>query len=415
MNKNQLSEIFKAEYSNLIAVLCNYYELKDIQLAEDIVSDAFVKAMKTWAHKGIPDNPKAWLRKVAQNILFDDYRRKANFNENIASKYEEKEEKYSEINITEELIEDSQLKMIFVVCDPQLSQEAQISLALRILCGFNIEEIAKAMLTNKATVNKRLYRAKNIIKTKAKFDIELSKNEYKKRIDTVLRVIYLIFNEGYYSSVNEKNIRHEMCWEAMRLAIFLNNKELFVQPKIDALIALMCFHSSRFEARLEGLNGDLLLNDQDRSKWNFRLIKKGERYLRKAAVGNQVSKYHLEAVIAYWHTTNAENKWENILSLYNRLLTIDYSPIIAMNRMYAIAMAKSVSEALIEAKKINLSENLHYNCLLAELNRLDENNSEEIKYLSTALDLCSKKSEQELIKNKLDLASANLKKRVDKR
>lgn len=408
MNTDKLSEIFKAEYSNLVAVLCNFYGVNDIQLAEDIVSEAFMKAMKTWAHKGTPENPKAWLRKVAQNILLDHYRRKTKFNESIAPKYKEQFEQSSEIKITEELIEDSQLNMIFIVCDPRLNKEAQICLALRILCGFNIEEIAKALLSNKGTINKRLHRAKNVIKNKTEFKNQLSEEEYKARIATVLRIIYLIFNEGYYSSVNEKNIRHDMCWEAMRLALLLSKNNQFNQSSIEALIALMCFHSSRFEARIEGLNGDLLLNEQDQSKWNFQLIEKGKEYLKKSMREGNASKYHLEAVIAYWHTTESENKWEHILSLYNQLLSIDYSPIIAMNRTFAVAMAKSVDEALIEAQKLVLPDNLHYYCLLAELYRLKQNSREEVKYLNRALDLSSKKSEQVLIKSKLAIASSKL-------
>lgn len=404
MDTSKLSLIFKAEYSNLVAVLCNFYGLTDIQLAEDVVSEAFVKAMKSWSHKGIPKNPKAWLRKVSQNILNDHYRRKQNFSENIAPNYKEQIAHVSTLEITEEIIEDSQLNMIFVVCDSKFNHDVQICLALRILCGFNIDEIAKALLSNKDNINKKLYRAKKVIKTQNEFKTQLTKKQYKERIDNVLRVIYLIFNEGYYSSVNEKNIRHEMCWEAMRLALFLTKKDIFEKSKITALLALMCFHASRFEARLAGLNGDLLLDEQDKTKWNYALIKKGEEYLKKSSNGNQVSKYHVEATIAYWHTTEHENKWRNILQLYNKLLIIEYSPIIAMNRTYALAMANSVEEALVEAKKLELNNNHHYYSLMAELHQLNNNIDEEIKNLNKALKLTTKKFEQELIKRKLNIA-----------
>lgn len=404
MDTSKLSLIFKAEYSNLVAVLCNFYGLTDIQLAEDVVSEAFVKAMKSWSHKGVPENPKAWLRKVSQNILNDHYRRKQNFSENIAPNYKKQIARFSTFEITEEIIEDSQLNMIFVICDPKLNHSAQISLALRILCGFNIDEIAKALLSSKDNINKKLYRAKKTIKSQNEFKTQLTKEQYQERIETVLRVIYLIFNEGYYSCVNEKNIRHEMCWEAMRLTLFLTKQDIFKKSKITALLALMCFHASRFEARLAGLNGDLLLNEQDKTKWNYELIKKGEEYLKKSADGNQVSKYHIEAAIAYWHTTEHQNKWANILQLYNRLLIIEYSPIIAMNRTYALAMANSVEEALVEAKKLKLNNNHYYYSLMAELHQLNNNIDEEIKNLNKALKLATKKFEQELIKQKLNIA-----------
>ena len=149
MNNEQLSEIFKVEYSNLVAVLCHYYGLKDIQLAEDLVSETFIAAMKTWSHNGIPDSPKAWLRKVAQNKLTDHFRRKKTYQEKVIPNVEFQLEDSSSINITDEIIDDSQLRMIFVVCDPDLKKESQLCVALRLLCGFNIEEIAKALYTNK--------------------------------------------------------------------------------------------------------------------------------------------------------------------------------------------------------------------------------------------------------------------------
>lgn len=168
MDNKQLSEIFKAEYSNLVAVLCHYYGLNDIQLAEDIVSETFVSAMKTWSHNGIPKAPKAWLRKVAQNKLTDHYRRNKTYQENVIPQIdlqtEAQYDRNDSINITDEIIEDSQLRMIFVVCDPELNKAAQLGIALRILCGFNIEEIAKALFSNKEAINKKLYRAKKSFK-----------------------------------------------------------------------------------------------------------------------------------------------------------------------------------------------------------------------------------------------------------
>jgi len=402
MDNKQLSQIFKTEYSNLVAVLCHYYGVKDLQLAQDLVSDTFMKAMKTWAHKGIPDNPKAWLRKVAQNQLTDHYRKRKTYNDKVAPQLSSSDSTFRPSDITEDMIDDSQLRMIFVVCDPQLSHDAQISLALRILCGFNIDEIAKALLTNKENINKKLYRAKKSIKEKNQFEVSLSNEEYVNRLDNVLRVIYLLFNEGYYSSVKEDNIREDICWEAMRLSVFLTTRSDLPKDKIYALLALMCFHSSRLEARRSGAKGDLLYDEQDRGKWNSGLIKKGESYLNKSVGGNTISKYHLEASIAYWHTVDVDEKWENILQLYNRLLTIEYSPFIAMNRTYALAMANSVDDAIAEALKFDLKDNHHYFCLLGELYRMKGNFKEEVKFLEHALTFSKKHNEQEMIKAKIE-------------
>ena len=391
MDNKLLSDIFKSEYSNLIAVLSSYYGLKDLELAEDIVSDTFLKAMKTWSHKGIPEYPKAWLRKVAQNLMLEHFRREKTFVEKITPELEARTQQIGEIEITDKIIEDSQLHMMFVLCDNKLNKESQICIALRILCGFSIEEIAMALLSNKETINKKLYRAKKTIKERNRFETNLTPNQYVTRLDNVLRVIYLLFNEGYYSSVNEDNIRHEICWEAMRLSIFLSEHKIFPKQKTHALIALMCFHASRLDARISGEEGDLLYHEQDKSKWNSALIQKGTKYLKLSADGDIVSKYHLEAAIAYWHTRESDEKWNNVLQLYNKLLTIEYSPIIAMNRTYALARANSIVEAIREAHKLELKNNHHYFCLLAELYRMNGNIKKEIEYLKVAIGLANKK------------------------
>ncbi len=405
MDDEQLSEIFKSEYSNLIAVLSNYYGLTDLQLAEDIVSDTFLKAMKSWSHKGIPKFPKAWLRKVAQNLLNEHYRRKKIYDEKITPEIRAKNHQINFIEITDKIIEDSQLQMIFVLCDPDLNRESQLCLALRILCGFSIEEIARALLSNKETVNKKIYRAKKIIKERDQIEMNLTSDQYISRLDNVLRVIYLLFNEGYYSSVDEENIRYEICWEAMRLSLFLSEQKKFPKQKIYALIALMCFHASRIDARTSGENGDLLYQEQDKRKWNSALIQKGMKYLKLSAAGDIVSKYHLEAAIAYWHTRDNDGKWNNILQLYNKLLTIEYSPIIAMNRTYALAQTNSIVEAIQEALKLELKNNPHYFCLLAELYRMNNNIEKEIEYLNVAIEFANKKNEKELIKHRLEKAN----------
>jgi len=404
MDNEQLSQIFKSEYSNLIAVLSNYYGLTDLQLAEDIVSDTFVKAMKSWSHKGIPKFPKAWLRKVAQNLLNEHYRREKIYDEKVAPEIRAKTHQIDSIEITDKIIEDSQLQMMFVLCDPALNRESQLCLALRILCGFSIEEIARALLSNKETINKKIYRAKKRIEERDRIEMNLTSDQYILRLDNVLRVIYLLFNEGYYSSVDEENIRHEICWEAMRLGLFLSEQKKFPKQKIYALIALMCFHASRIDARTSGENGDLLYQEQDKRKWNKDLIQKGSKYLNLSAAGTIVSKYHLEAAIAYWHTQETKEKWDNILQLYDKLLAIEYSPIIAMNRTYALAQASSVDEAIQEAHALDLKDNCHYFCLLAELYRMHHNTNKEIEYLSKAILFANKKNEKELIKGRLERA-----------
>jgi len=249
-HENDIAQIFKSEYSNLVAVLCHYYKVGDIQLAEDLVSETFLKAMKTWSHNGIPDLPKAWLRKTAKNLLIDQSRRQKKYQKDILPQIKDDKNESEEPTMSDRIIEDSQLKMIFVVCDPKLNKEAQLCLALRILSGFSIDEIAKALFSNKESINKKLFRAKKTLRLENGLTSNLSEEEYAIRLDNVLRVIYLIFSEGYYSSINEKSIRQEICWEAMYLCKFLEGNSPFANSKIHALLALMCFHASRIDARI---------------------------------------------------------------------------------------------------------------------------------------------------------------------
>ncbi len=405
MEELRLAEIFKTEYSKLIAVLCQFYGVKEIQIAEDIVSETFLTAMKTWAHNGVPNKPGAWLRTVAKNKLWDLHKRNKVYISNILPKIESEKASDPWKEISAEVIEDSQLKMMFVVCSPKVNDKAKICLALRILCGFNINEIARALLSNTETVNTILYRAKKKIKEEGSLQLSLNEADYEERVMSVLRIIYLLFNEGYYSSINEQNLQVEICWEAMRLAMQLSQKRFKQQSSIDALISLMCFHASRFEARNAGENNDLTFYQQDKSQWDKALIAKGVKYLHQASKGKVITKYHIEASIAYWHTTEDSDKWENILQLYNRLLTIEYSAIIAMNRTYALAKANSVDQAIAEANELDLKTNNLYHCLIAELYKMKGDTETEVFYLRKALEISKKKHEINQIRAKLESAS----------
>lgn len=224
--------------------------------------------------------------------------------------------------------------MLFAVCHPSIPAEAQIGLALRILCGFGIDEIADAFLTSKDVINKRLYRAKEKLRQE-NVQIKLpSPAEINDRLQTVLTTLYLLFSEGYYSESNDATLREDLCFEAMRLTFLLIENEQTNQPEVNALLSLMCFHASRFKARKDENGTMILYNDQDETLWDKELINKGMYYLHKASNGTGISKYHLEAGIAYWHTMkeDTKEKWENILQLYNRLLQIEYSPVAALNR-----------------------------------------------------------------------------------
>lgn len=372
MNEKELiPQLFKTEYRKIISVLCKLFGIVHIEIAEDITNDTFLLASETWGLKGIPENPTAWLYTVAKNKTKDYFKRHKTFSEKIVPDFtlNQKQSEEFEVDLSPKNIIDSQLQMIFAICNPIIPAEAQIGLALRILCGFGIDEIAQAFLTNKENINKRLFRAKEKLRAEnIKIELPVEK-EVSSRLETVLTTLYLLFNEGYHSSTQKTHLRKELCLEAMRLTYFLIENETTNKPNVNALMALMCFHASRFEARTNHVGEPILYDQQDKNLWNDELIAKGNFYLIQSAKGNELSKYHLEANIAYWHSSKMENpkKWENILQAYNHLLLIEYSPITALNRTYALAQAKGIQTAIIEAEKLKLKDNHFYYSLLGNL------------------------------------------------
>jgi RNA polymerase sigma-70 factor (ECF subfamily) len=406
MNDSELiPHLFRTEFSKLVSVICKTFGLKNIQLAEDLVSDTFLKASETWGLKGIPPNPAAWLYMVAKNLAKDYFKRDLVFQEKISPEIRTVTpiEETELIDFSESNIKDSQLRMIFAVCHPVNPIESQVALSLRVLCGFGVNEIASALLSSKENINKKLYRAKEKLRSLTiEFDT-VSKSEIDERLDRVVLVLYLLFNEGYYSQHKDVGVRKDLCLEAMRLCFFLTENKQTNTNNVNALLSLFCFHSSRFESRIDKDGSYIILNDQDRNSWDIDLIKKGEAYLAKSTNQNGFSKYHLEAMIAYWHTRldgSEDEKWENILTLYNRLLQLEYSPVAALNRTYALFKVKGVEEALNEALKINLKKSHLYHCLLAEFYK-ESDVAKQIEHLTLAKELATSIGDIRLIEKRL--------------
>ncbi len=393
----------------MVAVISKRFGLQHIAIAEDLVSETFLLAAETWGMKGVPPNPTAWLYAVAKQKTLYHCRRNKIFNEKIIPELKSNQENLFEItalDFSSENIKDSQLQMLFAVCNPAIASEAQIGLALRILCGFGIDEIAEAFLSNKETINKRLFRAKEKLRIE-KVTMELpSENELANRLDSVLHIIYLLFSEGYYSKTQNQILRKDLCFEAMRLGLMLTEYERTNRPKTNALMALMCFHASRFGARQTHDNAFVLYEQQNEELWNKELINQGMYFLNLSAQGDEVSSYHLEARIASWHCTkeDTKEKWEDILRLYDQLLPVNYSPSVALNRTFALYKAKGQQAALVEAEKLKLENNHFYFILLGELYKNLDNQKAKFNF-KKAYALAKTETERQGIQEKINSVS----------
>jgi RNA polymerase sigma factor (sigma-70 family) len=405
-----IPHLFRTEYRKIISVLSRLFGIEHIEIVEDIVSDSFLAATELWGIKGLPANPTAWLYTVAKNKTRDYLKHHSVFAGKVAVqlRHSAVNEEEIDIDLSGKNIDDSQLAMMFAVCHPCNPIESQVALSLNLLCGFGAEEIADAFLTNKEVIYKRLARAKEKLRLEKVRIAEPSIPELKDRLNTVLTTLYLLFNEGYHSASQKTALRRELCLEAMRLAVLLTENANTNKPAVNALLSLMCFHASRFDART-GDDGEIILyQDQDLSLWNKELIGRGAYYLNQASVGDELSKYHLEAAIAYWHTHQEDTpeKWENILQLYNKLLQLEYSPIAALNRTYALAKANGRQEAIIEAGKLKLGNNHLYYLLLGHLySGVDD--AKALLHYSTAFSLAKSGSDRSAIMKNINALTAS--------
>jgi RNA polymerase sigma factor (sigma-70 family) len=404
MEQQLIPHLFRTEYQKIVSVLYYKFGIDHLEIVEDIVSDTFLSATETWSINGVPDNPVAWLYAVAKNKTKNQIKRNSIFEQKIAGEIKSTAQKTeeTEINLSPQNIADSQLAMMFTVCNPVIPTESQVALALNLLCGFSTQEIASAFLTNRDVIYKRISRAKEKLK-EAKIKIEQPDSiRIKERLDAVLTTLYLLFSEGYYSASQNTVLRKDLCLEAMRLCHILTENENTNKPEVNALLALMCFHASRFEARIKDDGEIILYEEQDTSLWDWPLIEKGTNLLNIASTGNVLSKYHLEAGIAYWHTikTDSTIKWETILYFYNELLIREYSPIAALNRAFAFSKLRGKEAAIKETEKLKLTDNHFYNYLLGDLYTGIED-KKALNYFGTALKQATSLADKTIISKRI--------------
>lgn len=400
-----LPHLFRNEYQKIVSVLINLFGIAHVEVAEDIVSDTFLSATENWSHHGLPENPTAWLYTVAKNKTKNHLKRNQLFEAKLAPQIKRDSPLSEEfdLDLSYQNISDSQLAMIFAVCNPIIPPASQIALALNLLCGFGAQEIADAFVTNKEVIYKRIARAKETLKEANSPITQPSISEISLRLETVMTTLYLLFSEGYYSTSQETSLRRDFCMEAMRLNYMLIQNAATNSPKVNALMALMCFHSSRFDARTNELGESVLYHEQDENLWNQELIERGNYFLNNAATGDLLSKYHLEAGIAAWHTRKEDTlvKWQHILQSYDHLLELEYAPIAALNRVYALSKVSGPRVAIKAAEKLNLADNQFYFSLLGKLySEVDATSA--FSHYKTALKLAHTVADQTLIRRNME-------------
>jgi RNA polymerase sigma factor (sigma-70 family) len=361
-----VESLFRRESGRLVAALTRVFGVHNLSLAEDVVQDAFCRAMEVWKFRGMPENPAAWLMAVARNRAVDVLRRERTARTFAPELTRLLESEWTLVPTLDEqlspnVIKDDLLRMMFSCCDPRLREESQVALVLHILCGFGVDEVAGAFVATHAAMEKRLTRAKKVLAQSVRlFDIA-DAAEFSSRLPAVQRALYLLFNEGYHGASPEFAVRAELCREAMRLAALLHEHSFGSTPATDALAALMCLNAARLPARTDAAGELLALHDQDRTRWDQSLMAEGERLLQRSARGPELTAYHVEAAIAWVHASAAraeETDWSQIVALYDMLMAIRPSPVVALNRAIAIAQQEGPESGLKAIEAIENRERL---------------------------------------------------------
>jgi RNA polymerase sigma-70 factor (ECF subfamily) len=354
--KDLEGHLFRREAGRMVATLARIFGAHNLALAEDVVQEAFCRALEVWRLRGVPDNPSAWLMATARNCALDALRRERTARTFAPELDRLIQSEWTLAPTVEELFEpnaikDDLLRMMFSCCHPRLPEETQVALVLHILSGFSVDEIASAFVSTHAAIEKRITRAKKVLAaSKRLFDVS-GADDFSGRLPAVQRALYLVFNEGYHGASPESAVRADLCREAMRLAGLLLHHPLAATPATYALAALMCLHAARLPGRIDASGNLSSLFEQDRSRWDQKLVTEGLRLLELSATGSELTDYHLEAAIASLHAVahRAEDTdWGTIVSLYDQLMAIRPSPVVALNRAIAVGQHEGPERGLEE-------------------------------------------------------------------
>jgi RNA polymerase sigma-70 factor (ECF subfamily) len=403
--------IFRHEGAKVVAALTAHLGTQRLQLAEDVVQEALLRALQTWSYHGVPENPAAWLTQVAKNLAVNALQRERRWNdkqEGIAVEHARWLSSPAH-DMTHETFADDTLRMMFVCFHPDLAPDAQTALALRTLCGFSPGEIAAAFLWSEAAIAKRLVRARQRIRELALPFAVPEPAELPPRLDGVLHTLYLLFNEGYKASTGDRLVREDLCHEAIRLVTLVTQHPATQEPRAVALLALMLLNTARLQSRTDDAGNLLRLHEQDRAVWDQATIQRGVTCLRLSSQGGALSVYHIEASIAATHCMAMEasaTDWPRILRLYDQLLALTGSPVTAMNRAVAVARVHGPQAGLnaldeIMQRSVLEISHLYYairGTFAAELGKTEV----ALKHFRHAAELATLPAEREFIARRIE-------------
>jgi RNA polymerase sigma factor (sigma-70 family) len=403
---------FRHEFGRLVAILSRRFGLGRVELCEDAAQTALLRAVSGWTRNGVPTDKGAWLYRVAHNHVLDVLQRERRAGAATRLLVEEPPEAAAPAFGFEGDVADDELRLLFVCADPAIPRQSQLVLALKILSGFGTEEIARRLFQSQDAVIKRLQRARQTLRESTIAVSDPPVHEFGQRLPAVLQVLYLLFNEGYSSSSPDRLIRRELCEEAVRLTLLLVEHPVGARPEVDALLALFYLHAARFDARVDGAGGLLLLEEQDRTLWDRGLIEIGLGYLYRAARGEEFSRFHVEAAIAAEHClvrSYAETRWSEITRLYAALERYAPSPLNTLNRAIALSewQGPEAGLAVLEALKPPgwLLGYYLWDATLGELYRRKGDAQRARQHLSRALAAAPTLAEKALIERRLVQAS----------
>ena len=408
-----LEHLFRHQAGRMVAHFTRLFGPAHLELAEETVQEAMLRALQSWPQAGIPENAAAWLFRVAHNAALDAIRRKRVLaDQNAVDEFARSAAVAPDDPAVEEQLRDYELRMIFMCCHPEISREASVALSLKTVGGFSVREIARAFLADDAAIAQRLVRAKRQIREQ-RLTLEMPEGaELNRRVDSVLEVIYFIFNEGYAAHAGQDLIRQDLCAEALRLAQLVAASSI-ATPRVHALVALMALQAARLPARVDEAGDLVLIESQDRNRWDRQLIGLGFRHFDLSMAGDEVSEYHAQAAIAATHARAGDAEsidWPVILRLYDQLTSINPSPVVALNRAVAVARVHGASQALAEIEALAKDPKLRdYYLLLAVRGHLLlelGQPAEAAREFRAALSLPCSEPERRFLRRKLDQCEA---------